>query len=92
MVAFKVRNRTTGLYLCKGVDAWSKRGKVWAQLSHLKSALCPIHKEVPANWEIVVLAEAGSINCDVVLNADFKEADVLEAIKEANLASKEKYS
>lgn len=83
MHGFKLRDKLTGLYLNKGGE-WTKLGKVWTRLSHLKSALRnhQMTKTTRASWEIVVLGEIGSISCDLVLKTqNFREKDVIDAIK-----------
>lgn len=81
MNAFKVRDRNTGLYMCGGLSSlkWSRDGKVWIRLSHLKSAMHQYSKEIPANWELVILGPIGSMNMDVIWNAELKEDDVIKA-------------
>lgn len=85
MHVFKVRDRSTGNFLCGGIGSdnastsWSKDGKTWSRLSHLKSALNSYsrHNQIPLNWELVVLEPTRYMSLDVVISTSLKEEDVV---------------
>lgn len=59
---YKIRDVETGLFACKGLYYWTKKGKIWSNIGHLKNALRnkfgdDYVKQIPWNWEIVVCCE-----------------------------------
>jgi len=72
IAGFKIRDRTTGLYMMAGLK-WSKHGKIWATLGHIRSALhyTDTKKKVPANWELIVLYEGAAVNADLIIDGGF---------------------
>ena len=60
MIYYKIRDLKTRLYSSGGSDpTWSKKGKVWTDLSSLKHHLtlyCKYNQaEIPVLWEIIEL-------------------------------------
>lgn len=57
MYGFKVRDRLTGEFLCKG-GQWSKNGNIWNRLQDVKSSIkCSFEDdELMPQWELVVVA------------------------------------
>jgi len=91
--SFKVRDRSTGLFLNDGIGSprWSKKGKTWSTIGHPRSAFhfaleSWVVKTVPANWEIIVFMAVGHINCDFVINQ--KKLDEKQIVKIACSESK----
>jgi hypothetical protein len=88
--SFKIKDKLTGLYRLG--NNWSKTGKSWSNIGHLKSHLKIYFKDfskIPINWEIVVMLEipntyipASGIDCLKV------EQIISTAIGQANLSSK----
>jgi hypothetical protein len=66
----------------KSTSSWTKHGKVWSHISHLKSALLVSRTlKIRPEWEIVVLKEEGAVNLDIVIKSKLKENDVLEMLE-----------
>ena len=78
---FKVKDRLTGLYLGAGFK-WTKLGKIWTNIGHLKSAKkYHMKSNVPPNWELIALAEVGSVNADIVINGKMSLKNVEEMLQ-----------
>jgi hypothetical protein len=69
--AYKIRDKKTGLYSKGGAEGgkflWSKKGKTWNQVNHLKAHLTQMEKLNPAlpdyvNAEVVELGERRSVD------------------------------
>ena len=53
MIKYKIRDNTTGLYSTGGhTPRFTKAGKLWAHIGHVKSHL-NFFKAIPDSWEIV---------------------------------------
>jgi len=39
MKVYKIRNKETGMFKCKGSWGWSEKGKTWSSIGHLKNHL-----------------------------------------------------
>ena len=78
--SFKIRDRETGLFSSGGTyPHFSKTGKVWSDIGHLKSHLSLL-REIPWNWEIITyVAISPSILAKDIVN--MKLDDVLDVLK-----------
>lgn len=77
IVGYKIRDRSTGLYMKAGLK-WSKTGKIWANIGHLRNALNYDKKtKVPPNWELIILQEIAALNADFIINGGFQSKEIL---------------
>ncbi len=82
---YMVKDNLTGEYAGKNMVFSKRRGKVWTGLGYLKSAIKNSfsyrqNKEIPPNWEIICLVEGPGIRCNLVMNANLKEKDIVSMV------------
>ncbi len=66
---------------------WSKAGKIWATMGHLRNALNNEKnkkKKVPPNWELIILNEIASLNADFIINGKFQTKDIVKLLDVQN--------
>jgi hypothetical protein len=94
MVAYKIRDRNTGLFKKNGCYlSWSKQGTTWNSLQVLRSHLSMIKEEYPngfpVNWEIIVMYALPGTSIPVQTSLKLKEKEIVElAISQCNLPKK----
>lgn len=73
--AYKIRDKVTGLFSTGGMSPkWTKRGKTWSQLNHIKTHLKQFIRDsaymkeyinnIPETWQVVELSNSGIIEYD----------------------------
>lgn len=79
-LSYKIRDRSTGLYQMSG-STWSKIGKTWTSLGHLKNHLRCIGftdiTKIPPNLEIVILMEIPNTLIPLSNVLTIKEQDLI---------------
>jgi hypothetical protein len=59
---YKIRSKETGQFSTGGSGGWSKKGKSWSCLAHLKSHLSQNYRKDYNNCEVIVLKEEKKFN------------------------------
>lgn len=73
--AYKIQDKVTGLFSTGGMSPkWTKRGKTWSQLNHIKTHLKQFISDssymkewinnIPESWQVVELSSSGIIQYD----------------------------
>jgi len=94
MIAYKIRDRNTGLFKQKGTyGGWSKKGTTWNSLQTLRSHLSMIKRDYvdgfPTWWEIIVMYALPGTSIPVQTSLKLKEKEIVElAVSQCNLTKK----
>jgi hypothetical protein len=94
LTSYKIRDRNTGLFKCKGTYAgWSKKGNTWNSLQVLRAHLTMIKHHYPDGfpvwWEIIVMYALPGTSIPVQTSLKLKEKEIVElAISQCNLPKK----
>jgi hypothetical protein len=87
MIAYKIRNKKTGLFSMGGMDAlvrnssWRKTGKVWKQIGHLKNHINQLYFPRNKKDQIYTLDDFEIVEYSLVESSVFSVEDLIPDLK-----------